>query len=94
MELSGNKTMNALSKALRALVDGHLSLSTRRRHEGNHEFSERQLRFGLKSHTKLVDLIEAKDGPAAQEHWKNHMEAAGKVGLEQMGAETVVELLD
>jgi len=94
MELSGNKTLNAFSQALRALVDGHLSLSMRRRHEGNHEFSERQLRFGLKSHTKLVDLIEAKDGPAAQEHWKNHMEAAGKVWLDQMGAETVVELLD
>lgn len=94
MELSGNRTLNVFSQALRALVDGHLSLSTRRRQDVDHEFSERQLRFGLKSHTKLVDLIEAKDGPAAQEHWKNHMEAAGKVWLDQMGAETVVELLD
>jgi DNA-binding FadR family transcriptional regulator len=94
MELSGKKTLNVLSEALRALVDGHLSLSTRRRQEADVEFSQRQLRFGLKSHSRLVDLIEAKDGPGTEAHWRAHMVAAGEVWLAETGPETVVELLD
>jgi DNA-binding FadR family transcriptional regulator len=94
MELSGNKTLNVVSQALRGLVDGHLFLSTRRRVETDPEFSQRQLRFGLKSHSRLVDLIEAKDGAAAEAHWKAHMIAAGRVWLDQVGRESVVDLLD
>jgi DNA-binding FadR family transcriptional regulator len=56
--------------------------------------SERQLRFGLKSHSRLVDLIEARDGEAAEAHWKLHMIAAGEVWLSRVGRDTPVELLD
>lgn len=52
------------------------------------------MRFGLKSHTRLVDLIEAKDGDAAEAHWKKHMVAAGEVWLAQVGRNTAVDLLD
>lgn len=94
MELSGNKTLNIFSQALRGLVDGHLSLSARRRIEIDPEFSQKQLRYGLKSHSRLVDLIEAKDGIGAEAHWKNHMIEAGKVWLAQIGPNSVVDLLD
>jgi DNA-binding FadR family transcriptional regulator len=94
MELSGNRTLNMFSQALRGLVDAHLSLSSRRRQGEDPDFSERQLRFGLKSHTRLVDLIEAKDGDAAEAHWKKHMVAAGEVWLAQVGRNTAVDLLD
>lgn len=94
MELSGNKTLNVFSQALRGLVDGHLALAQRRRPEVDQEFSQRQLRFGLKSHARLVDLIEAKDGSAAEAHWKEHMIAAGRVWLEQVGPNSVMDLLD
>jgi DNA-binding FadR family transcriptional regulator len=94
MDLSGNRTLNMVSQALRGLVDAHLSLSARRRQGVDPELSEKQLRFGLKSHSRLVDLIEAKDGDAAEEHWKRHMVAAGEVWLEQIGRDTSVELLD
>lgn len=94
MELSGNKTLNVFSQALRGLVEGHLALAQRRRPDADSEFSQKQLRFGLKSHSKLVDLIEAKDGDAAEAHWKEHMEAAGRVWLSQVGPASLVDLLD
>ena len=94
MELSGNKTLNVFSQALRGLVDGHLSLAQRRRPDVDPDFSQKQLRFGLKSHSRLVDLIEAKDGAAAEAHWKANMIAAGRVWLEQVGPNSVMDLLD
>jgi DNA-binding FadR family transcriptional regulator len=94
MDLSGNRTLNMFSQALRGLVDAHLALSTRRHQVVDPEMSERQLRFGLKSHSRLVDLIEARDGEAAEAHWKLHMIAAGEVWLSRVGRDTPVELLD
>ena len=55
---------------------------------------QKQLRFGLKSHRRLVDLIEAGDGEAAEAHWKTHMENAGKVWLSELGRRGVIEILD
>jgi len=94
MELSGNKTLNVFSQALRALVDAHLELSVRRRQATDPEFSERQMRYGFKSHARLVDLIAARDGAGAEAHWKNHMVVAGKVWLQQIGRGSLVDLLD
>ena len=93
MELSGNQTLIMVAQALRGLVDEHLYLAQRCRPNVDPEFSARQTRFGLKSHSKLVDLIEARDGAGAEAHWKAHMVAAGKVWLEQVGPDSVVELL-
>jgi DNA-binding FadR family transcriptional regulator len=93
MDLSGNRTLNMFSQALRGLVDAHLSLSARGRQQLDPEMSAKQLRFGLKSHSRLVDLIEAKDGAEAEAHWKRHMIAAGEVWLAEVGRDTTVELL-
>lgn len=93
IELAGNKTLHTFSQALRGLVDEHLHLAQRRNPITDPEFSERQLRFGFKSHAKLVDLIEAKDGPGAEAHWKAHMIEAGKSWLAEVGPTSVVELI-
>jgi DNA-binding FadR family transcriptional regulator len=94
MELSGNKTLTMFSQALLGLVDGHLALAQRRRQDIDSELSKRQRRYGLKSHSKLVDLIEAQDGPGAEAHWKSHMAEAGKVWLAAVGTNSLVDLLD
>lgn len=93
IDLAGNQTLIMFSHALRGLVDEHLNLA-QRRNSVDPEISLRQLKFGLKSHSKLVDLIEAKDGSGAEEHWKAHMIAAGKVWLAQVGPHSVVDLID
>lgn len=94
IELAGNKTLIMFSQALRSLVDEHLSLAQRRSPVIDPELSERQLRFGLKSHSKLVDLIEAKDGAGAEAHWRAHMIAAGKFWMASIGPHSIVDLLD
>lgn len=93
IDLAGNKTLIMFSHALSGLVNEHLNLA-QRRNSVDPEISLKQLRFGLKSHTKLVDLIEARDGAGAEEHWKAHMVAAGKVWLAQVGPNAVVDLID
>ena len=54
------------------------SLSTRRR--------------GIRSQERLLELLEAGDGAAAEEHWRSHMQVVGRVMLGQQ-ASTVVDLL-
>lgn len=94
IDFAGNKTLTTIWQALHGLIDEHLHLAQRRAPPLDPDFSERRLRFGFKSHAKLVDLIEAKDGPGAEAHWKAHMIAAGKVWLEDMGPHALVDLLD
>jgi DNA-binding FadR family transcriptional regulator len=50
-------------------------------------------RRGLRSQARLLDLIDAGDGPGAEEHWRTHMQVVGRVMLGQR-ASTVVDLLD
>jgi GntR family transcriptional regulator, transcriptional repressor for pyruvate dehydrogenase complex len=87
VSLGGNQTLAILAEMLDEIVvravsakAGDLvgSLSTRRR--------------GLRSQRRLLELIEAGDASVAEEHWRAHMAAVGRVLLGQQ-ASTVVELL-
>jgi DNA-binding FadR family transcriptional regulator len=93
IEMAGNKTLMVIHQALRALSDAHMSLA-QRRSQVDPKYSERQLRFGFKSHARLIDLIEAKDGPGAEAHWRNHMIEAGKVWMAKIGSDSIVDLID
>ena len=50
-------------------------------------------RRGIRSQERLLDLLEAGDGAAAEEHWRAHMQVVGRVLLGQQ-ASTVVDLLN
>lgn len=93
IELAGNKTLAMISYALKGLVEAHLHLAQRNLPVVSPEVTEKNLRLGFKSHAKLVDLIEAGDGQGAEVHWRNHMMAAGKTWLGQVGPNSVVDLL-
>src|SRR3546814_13992855 len=92
-ELASNRALSIFPNALAGIVDENLRRA-QRRNTIDPEFSMRQLRYGLKSHSKLADLIEAKDGPGAEAHWKEHMIAAGKVWMEKVGPNSLVDLID
>ena len=87
--LAGNQTLTILAEMLNEIVSravtnashvpGEDSLATRRR--------------GIRSQHKLVELITAGDGAAAEEHWRSHMAVVGRVLLGQQ-ATTVIDLLD
>jgi DNA-binding FadR family transcriptional regulator len=93
IELAGNMTLIMVWQAIAGLVEDHMRLAHRRAPMADPAMQLRQLRFGIKSHSKLVDLIEAKDGPGAVAHWKEHMIAAGKVWLRDVGPNSLVDLL-
>jgi GntR family transcriptional regulator, transcriptional repressor for pyruvate dehydrogenase complex len=89
MTLGGNQTLEIVAEMLDEIVvrantavsqsdDGAGSLSTRRR--------------GLRSHRRLLELIEAGDAAGAEEHWRAHMAVVGRLMLGR-SASTVVELL-
>jgi len=94
MELSGNQSLAMVANALQDLVERHLQLAQVREPAHDHDYLTKRTRFGLKSHAKLIDLIEAGDGPGAEAHWRAHMVAAGQTWLATVGPTSLVELLD
>jgi len=89
VSLAGNQTLSIVAEMLNEIVaravtavsqadDAVGSLSTRRR--------------GIRSQERLLELLDAGDGVAAEEHWRSHMQVVGRVMLGQR-ASTVVDLL-
>jgi GntR family transcriptional repressor for pyruvate dehydrogenase complex len=89
VSLAGNQTLSIVAEMLNEIViravtavsqsaDVVGSVSTRRR--------------GIRSQRRLLDLLQAGDGPAAEEHWRAHMGVVGRVMLGQESS-TVVDLL-
>jgi DNA-binding FadR family transcriptional regulator len=89
VSLAGNQTLSIVAEMLNEIVaravtavseggDAVGSVSTRRR--------------GIRSQERLLELLEAGDGMAAEEHWRAHMQVVGRVMLGQE-ASTVVDLL-
>jgi DNA-binding FadR family transcriptional regulator len=87
--IAGNQTLSIVAEMLNEIVaravtavsradDVVGSLTTRRR--------------GIRSQERLLALLEAGDGVAAEEHWRSHMQVVGRVMLGQQ-ASTVVDLL-
>ena len=88
--LAGNQTLTILAEMLNEIVARAVaavsrtedivgSLATRRR--------------GIRSQERLVELIEAGDASAAEEHWRSHMAIVSRVMLRQEAA-TVIDLLN
>jgi DNA-binding FadR family transcriptional regulator len=94
IELSGNVTLTMVAHALQGLVERHLTLAQQREPTHDEEALGRSMRFGLRSHAKLIDLIELGDGEGAEKHWLNHMRAAGTYWLAVVAPTSVVDLLD
>jgi DNA-binding FadR family transcriptional regulator len=47
---------------------------------------------GLANHVALIDMIAARNGPAAEAVWRQHMQRVKEVVLSEMGGTTVLEL--
>lgn len=92
VELGGNHTLALLVGLIHDIVEMHAQASLERADEAGSDAARR--RRAIRSHEKLVALIEAGDGERAERHWRNHIEVAGKIFLGSVGAKTVVELLE
>ena len=91
MERSGSKTLAVQGGVLQDIVATHLNVSVAR------GFSDPGLRrrFGrtIRSYTKLISLVEARDGDGAEKHWRAHMEvAATSLLMDDLKTKPVVDL--
>lgn len=93
IDLCGSVTMQMVAHSLQDLVERHMHLAMQRDPLRDVDLVNRRQRFGFRSHARLIELIEAEDGPGAERHWLNHMRAAGVYWLAEVAPTTVVELL-
>ncbi len=91
MELAGNDTLAVFASMLSEIIDLHQESVVK---EGAaREASRRERRLAVRSHMKLVDLIDAGKAAEAERHWRAHMQATREYfGITGTGARTVVDL--
>lgn len=74
MQRSGNTTLAVQGAVLQDIVATHLELRVAKNFDENE--SPERFHRAIRGYRKLVSLVEAKDGEAAEKHWRGHMEAA------------------
>ncbi len=91
MQRSGSKTLAVQGGVLQDIVATHLALALSRDRAREDELAN--FRRNVRSYEKLVVLVEARDGPGAEQHWRAHMEAAEQRLLsEDLQSRSVVDL--
>ena len=91
MQRSGSKTLAVQGGVLQDIVATHLTLAITRGYAEDEASGD--YRRNMRSYSKLVELVEKRDGPGAERHWRAHMEAAGQRLLnEDLQHRSVVDL--
>jgi DNA-binding FadR family transcriptional regulator len=91
MQRSGSNTLAVQGGVLQDIVATHLALALSRDRARDDEFAN--FRRNVRSYEKLVALVEERNGPGAEQHWRAHMEAAGQRLLrEDLQSRSVVDL--
>jgi GntR family transcriptional regulator, transcriptional repressor for pyruvate dehydrogenase complex len=88
--LAGNQTMGILTEMLDEIVTRAVAAVSQ---ADDVVGSVPVRRRGIRSQERLLELVEAGDAAAAEEHWRSHMQVVGRVMLGQE-ASTVVDLLN
>jgi DNA-binding FadR family transcriptional regulator len=91
---SGNKTLMLIAEALHSVVEKHNSLVYRDSRFESPDFLAKRAQVGLRSQERLVDLIEAGDGPAAEDHWRKHMSKTAEFWLSGAADSATLNILD
>lgn len=87
--LAGNQTLSIVTEMLNEIVTRAVTAVS----QADDVVGSRAVRRrGIRSQERLLDLLDAGDGAAAEEHWRSHMQVVGRVMLGQE-ASTVVDLL-
>ena len=91
VEVAGNKTLAVLNRLLLQIVERHNRLARERLPPADaaavgHGADE--------CHGTTIDLIEDGDADAAEQLWREHLDAIAKASLERLGRTTIVDLLD
>jgi len=87
--LAGNQTLGIVAEMLNEIVVRAVTAVSR---ADDVVGSLAMRRRGIRSQQRLLELLDEGDAGAAEEHWRSHMQFAGRVMLGQE-ASTVVDLL-
>jgi DNA-binding FadR family transcriptional regulator len=88
--MAGNQTLTILAEMLNEVVERAVTIVSRT--DGKRDSVATRKR-GVRSQSRLADLIEAGDVDGSEVHWRTHMGIVGRVMLGQR-AKTVIDLLD
>lgn len=93
VQRAGNRALAIQWAVLRDVTETHLaSAVTRTRDQA--EVLE-SFRKSIRSYSRLVNLIEAKDAEGAARHWRKHLEVSAKILIGGSAeSQTIVELFD
>jgi len=87
-ELSGSQTLTLVVGMLHDIIESHAEFGLAQRQDS------RSAMRAVRSHEKLVDLIEAQDADGAEAHWYKHISSVTRLMLKVVGRKTVVDLFD
>jgi DNA-binding FadR family transcriptional regulator len=92
VEGSGKLTLGVMAGMLANIIEKHLLVAASgRRGRPEREGDNRRV---FRAHTKLLQLVEARDQEGAEAFWRRYMGTAGELLLKEYGSTTVVDLLD
>ena len=92
IELTGNRPLTLLMNMLTHIYEKHISTTALAANVQRFDSASRQR--GLKAHEKLVGLIEAGDGDAAETFWRKHLESIDKLIRESFAVDKPIDLLE
>lgn len=93
VDLAANETLKVLSGMLRYIIDRANWSKFGDSPASAHHLGATQL--GLRSHERLVELIEARDPDAAAALWSKHLSEAGKYFVgDNRDSQTILDLLE
>lgn len=89
---AGNRTLMLLHSVISAIID----MAKFRRFADFEETNARSkaVTYGASAHSRVVDLIEAGDGDAAEQLWRKHLAASNRLLLELPGSDEPLDLFD
>jgi GntR family transcriptional repressor for pyruvate dehydrogenase complex len=90
VQLSGSTTLAIIAGMLHEITERHTRQAVA---EDLPTLTTRSHRSMVRSYERLIALVRAGDGPAAEAHWGRHMEVAGELLLRGRAETRVVDVL-
>lgn len=90
VELSGNATLSMIAGMLHEITERHTALAVARKRSVPKSDYEKVVR----SYRHLIKLLRARDGAAAEAHWRRHMDNARQIVLRGLPTIKVRDVMD
>jgi len=94
LEECGNAAFAVMGVALQDIVERHMRLGVRQPQSPYGAQTSRVRQLALRSHERLIELIEQGEGEKAEAQWAEHMRVAAKGWLTNFEATSVIDILE